>query len=136
VQTPGALERWWQKATHWSDMVMGPEISVCRSGDSHPEMSGCGLYMLFGADEGLEYVGKAQDLAVRMAQHWYAGKYGREPRYALYACMQLPPYAVHDVEVAHIYALEPPRNLLYERVRWKYHEAMVGLIRETWGPKQ
>lgn len=41
-----------------------------------------------------------------------------------------------DVEVAHIYALRPPQNRLYETPRWKQHDAMVALIQESWRPNK
>lgn len=134
----GVLDRWWQAAppSHWEHMVLPPEIEVCGRSDDHPQKDGCGIYALFGEDDGLQYIGKASDLSARMLQHWYGSRNRREAWYSQYACLQLPPHAVHDVEVAHIHALEPPCNRLYEIVRWDRHHDMVKLIQETWGPKR
>lgn len=119
-----------------AELVMGPDVEACAANAIHPEKSGPGIYMLFGKDDDLQYIGKSMDLSSRIDQHWYAGRYGRAPRFASYACMRLPRYAVRDVEVAHIYALEPPRNALYEGIRWEQHDAMVKHIQEIWGPKR
>ena len=134
--TPGQLHSWWQSSTDWRHMMMTPDVEPVPANTPHPADNGCGIYMLFGADDGLDYVGKAIDLAQRVGQHWLDGRYGRKPKFASYAWLHLPPHAVHDIEVAHIYALEPPRNLLYEPPRWEQHDAMVAAIRELWGPKQ
>lgn len=125
----------WNESTDWRHMLMTPEIETCPASAAYPTDNGCGIYMLFGADDGLDCVGKAIDLAQRVGQHWLDGRYGRAPRFASYAWLHLPAYAMRDV-VAHIAALEPPRNVLYEPPTWKQHDAMVAAIRELWGPKQ
>lgn len=136
VMTLPVRHAWWQECTAWQHMVLDPEIDAYVSGDRHPADEGCGIYMLFDAGDGLRYVGKAGDLQMRIQSHWLSARAGREPKFASYACLQLPEYAVRDVEVAHIYALRPPQNRLYETPRWKQHDAMVALIQESWRPNK
>lgn len=123
---------WWQECAARPGMVLDPDIDAYVSGDRHPADDGCGIYMLFDTGDGLRYVGKAGDLQMRIQSHWLSARAGREPKFASYACLQLPEYAVRDVEVAHIYALRPSQNRLYEAPKWKQHDAMVALIRAAW----
>lgn len=90
-----------------------------------------GIYGLFDADK-LIYVGKARSLVSRLQQHQTAMKYGRGQDFTAYACMVVPEEEMGRIEIAHIYALRPPNNRLYEPVRWAGHDALVGQIKEAW----
>jgi hypothetical protein len=136
---PHALHDWWQKAQreHWAHMVMHPDrIQSFRALDTHEAPPEPGIYMLFGADGGLDYVGKSKEISKRLREHLMGMVDGRRPPYSRFAWLQLPSYAYHDIEVAHIYAMEPPHNQLYEPPRWGRHKELVGLVQEAWGYKE
>lgn len=133
--TPAAQYAWWQSApkSWWEHMVLTPDTLAVHWRERHPHMNGSGIYMLAGRDGGLDYIGKSKDLYQRINQHCLGAQYGREPQYHSYACIELPEHAYHDVEVAHIYALEPPNNRKYDLTGWPAHAEMVKHIKEIWG---
>lgn len=130
------LNRWWQAPGHWYSMVIGPDCEVYGAEDSPDAASADGIYMLFDQDGGLLYVGKSTDINTRICAHYWKSRFGAGIPFTQFTFMALPQYAVRDVEVAHIYALEPPFNNLYEHIRWHQHDAMVSHVRTIWGPKQ
>jgi hypothetical protein len=132
---PHAIHRWWNEAPRdqWEHMILHPDnIQSFRALDTHEAPIESGIYMLFGADGGLDYVGKAKNINKRLREHLMGMVDGRRPPYSRFAWMELPRYAYHDIEVAHIYAMEPPQNRLYEPIRWARHKELVGLIQKAW----
>lgn len=136
VQPPHVRHQWWQSTNHWLSMVIDPGCHVFAAGDSPPEASADGIYMLFGIADDLLYVGKSNDINARVFAHYRSRKSRGGIPFANFAFLPLPAYAVADIEVAHIYALEPPHNKLFERIRWEQHEAMIKHIQTVWGPKK
>lgn len=137
AMTPGAQWRWWQRAPrdHWERMVITPDTPAVHWKARHPNASGPGIYLLAGADGGIDYIGKSKDLAQRIDQHCLGMQYGREPAYHSYSCIQLPIWAYHDIEAAHISALEPPNNKLNRGGSWPFHDELIKVIHEAWGYK-
>lgn len=132
---PKCQVRGWMEATalEWGGWMLRPgcQLHARNDFDAMPDESG--IYALSMADGGIVYVGKAKSLHTRLCQHFTASRFGRAAWFDKFAHIVVPEYAVRDVEVAHIYAMEPERNNLYERVRWPQHEAMVAAIRAVWG---
>lgn len=93
-----------------------------------------GIYMLCAADDTMVYIGRAGNLHRRVRQHWDAKRFRGGMHFTYFTFLPVPAVALHDVEVAHIYALEPPANRLYEPIRWPGHAAMVAAIVEAWSP--
>lgn len=130
------LHKWWQSAGHWMSMVLDPSCSVYAAEDTPQEASAPGIYMLFGPADELLYVGKSNDINTRICSHYRLRRSRGGIPFAQFAFLPLPAYAVRDIEVAHIYALEPPHNKLFERISWQQHDAMIQHIQTVWGPKQ
>lgn len=126
------LHQWWQTTSHWKNMVMGPDSDAYYPTDPPGEAYGAGIYMLFSANEGLLYVGKAGDIANRILAHYRKRRYGEGIPFAHFAFLPVPDYALSDVEIAHIYALKPPYNKLFERCQWAQHGEMVSRIQTAW----
>lgn len=132
---PHVLHKWWNAAPReeWKHMILHPgNIKSYPALDTHEAPQECGIYMLFGSDYGLDYIGKSKDINKRLREHLMGMVDGRRPAYGRFAWMQLPAHAYHDIEVAHIYAMKPPQNRLYEPPRWKRHAELVELISQAW----
>ena len=132
---PWVQRKWWNEAPrdHWEHMIMHPgNIQSVRTRDVGLAPLDAGIYMLFGFDGGLDYIGKAKNINKRVFEHMRRADAGQRPAFGRFAWMELPDHAYHDIEVAHIYAMEPPQNLLYEPIRWKPHHELVALIQEAW----
>jgi hypothetical protein len=122
-QTSGPLQ--------WGGMILRPGVRLpLREIGAAPW--DCGIYALFADDGGLFYVGRAKYLSQRLLQHHRNAMYRRGPRFATFRFLEVPLCATRDVEVAHIYAMEPEGNRLYEPVQWDQHGAMVAAIRKAW----
>jgi len=95
---------------------------------------GPGIYALFNKVDQLIYIGKSHMLAQRLNFHFTAARFGRGMAYASFACLPLSTATYSDVEIAHIHALQPPLNRLYETPKWPGHAAMVVEIQKEWEP--
>lgn len=127
------LARWQKLPTaHLRNLVLPQDHDACRAAEHHSESNGAGIYALFDSLDRLMYIGMSLNLSARLHSHWQAARYGREPRYAMYSCMTLPAYAARDVEIAHIHALQPDWNRLYELPRWNRHKAMMATVLDEW----
>lgn len=99
--------------------------------DDHPSAS-YGVYALFDKDDGLLYIGKTLSLNLRINSHHWA----RVHDFAFYSAIEVPVDQMKQIEIAHIYALRPPGNKLYERISTEdnpNHGEMVTSIRAAWG---
>ena len=115
------------KIPEWRDYLLLPDAIQIERGESHPT-AGSGIYALFGREGILLYIGKTLSLNQRMNQHFWA----RVIPFKTYAAIEVHDDFVADLEVAHIYALKPPCNSLYERVRTDNHDDMVAAITAAW----
>lgn len=132
---PHVLHQWWNEAprAHWEHMIMHPGNIISVSAYDLTEAPlDAGIYMLFGTDGGLDYIGKAKNIYKRVKEHLLGAEAGRRPWFGRFAWMELPDHAYHDIEVAHIYAMKPPQNILYEAPRWARHRELVALIDKAW----
>ena len=94
-----------------------------------------GIYILFDGDGYLNYVGQSVGVGYRNLQHhWSVGTKQRRP-FTEYAALEVPDLLRLNLEIAHIYALEPPENGM-PRVQWDRHDEAVKLIKEAWGIEQ
>lgn len=123
-----------RRLAEWRHYVIGPDCEVTPANKYHPTIH-CGIYVLFGKDDGLLYVGKSYGIGYRVVQHFWASQRGQRAPFASYACMEVPAWLMGDIETAHIHALDPPENKHLPRPDWTYHDDAVTLIRELWGEK-
>jgi hypothetical protein len=128
------MRRAWQSATplEWGGMLLRPGRKRYPRDGTHEADAMPGIYSLSMADGGIVYVGKSSNLSSRLNDHFYASRMGRAEWFDFFTFMYLPDFAVRDVEVAHIHAMRPERNALYEPVRWAGHPAMVTALRTIW----
>jgi len=115
----------------WSPYILRPEGQALPRSQVGCATEMSGLYGLW-LDGGLIYVGKAINLAARLCNHAAAVRFGREHPFDAFTALEVPEYALRDVEVAHIHALEPGLNRQYERPSWVGHDSMVAEIRRIW----
>lgn len=116
------------KQAVWDDLILMPNAELVKQPNQHPSVKG-GIYALFDKDDGLLYIGKAINLNLRINGHSYANKLG----FLYYSAIDVPTDLMKDVEIAHIYALNPPGNILYERANNQAHDEFVEKIRKAWG---
>lgn len=112
----------------WNDFILMPNAELVKQPNLHPSVKG-GIYALFDKDDCLIYIGKALNLNLRINNHSYVKKHN----FLYYSAIDVPTDLMKDIEIAHIYALMPPGNGLYERVTSPDHDAMVTEIRKVWG---
>jgi len=113
--------------SNWKSLVARPSLpAVMYEHNAGP--SGTGMYLLWGADDSLLYVGLASDIAARLVSHTRAG---RIP-FTMVSHMLMPRIICTHVEAAHIDALRPPYNRKLELARWDGHLMMVLRIRRAW----
>jgi hypothetical protein len=131
-----ALMRSWKRAPDpltWGGMLMRPGKPILTVRDllfSSAVPCASGIYALRAADGAVIYIGRAVDLNRRLRRHYRATN--GTPGLAVFSFHLVPEYALYDVEVAHIYGMQPENNALYEPVRWEGHDAMVAAVRAAW----
>lgn len=94
---------------------------------------GGGIYALFGEDEALLYIGKSLHIHNRVIQHFHAATRSERKKFKYWSAVDVPTDLMDMVEIAHIWALEPPENAL-PRHSHPQHDALVKLIQEEWKP--
>jgi predicted GIY-YIG superfamily endonuclease len=124
------LQRAWQNATplDWGGMILRPDsetYAINARTTAH-----MGIYVLTEADGHILYVGLSNNIPMRIMAHW---KKGAIP-FARYAFQPVPEYAIEEVEMAHIHALEPEYNISYQGrgTGWPQRDEMVKAIRMLW----
>jgi hypothetical protein len=130
------LERFaWNVApmARWQQLIL-PGDSIAYDRHAHCPFDGSGIYALFNEVDQLLYIGKSHCVHQRLNSHYTAARFGRGPDYASFACLPLSIATYSDVEIAHIHALRPPLNVLYEPPKWPGHAAMVTAIQKEWEP--
>lgn len=115
----------------WERFVLTPDIEAHAARAPCP-VPGHGIYALFAPDDRLLYIGKSCHVGERLHQHRTAARYRGGLRFEFFACMAVPEAGCAFVEIAHIHALAPPANRLYEPPSWKGHRAMVSEILTAW----
>lgn len=131
---PAAQARVWREAAplEWGGMLLRPGRRRYSRHTLSDVPIESGIYALATADGDVVYVGKAISLHQRLSQHYQRVRFGQEAPFDIFAILCIPQYALGDVEVAHIHALQPERNRLYEPSRWPGHGAMVAALRGIW----
>jgi hypothetical protein len=129
------LRKDWQAAgpLEWGGMMLRPGMTLARCDKTSEAPSRDGLYALFDHEGHMLYVGRAKTLNKRLRDHYFAVRAGREQPYASFCWITVPEFALPDVEIAHILALEPERNRLHTPAGWGGHAAMVKALQEAWG---
>lgn len=119
------------------ELVFCPsEDDVVPANAKLPE-GGTGIYMLFSGDGQLQYTGKSLCMHERIYQHWLGMRYRKSQlKFSLVATRHVRLDLLSHVEIAHIYALRPPRNVLYEKPTWEHHEKLVTAISQKWSAPQ
>lgn len=115
----------------WKSCVLVNGLPLIQVGDcSRPSI--CGIYALFTKNAGLLYIGKSVDIQGRITAHTY----GRKHRFTQYCEVEVPPEYLGQMEIAHIEALMPPGNGLFE-TRWPDtrldRKEIVQYVRDAWG---
>lgn len=126
--------REWREATplEWGSMLLRPgRRRYTRSTLAEVPEAG-GIYALADDEGQVVYIGKAKNLPQRLAQHYQCARFGHERAFAMFGVQCVPEYAIGAVEVAHIHALQPERNRLYENASWPGHAMMVAALRQIW----
>lgn len=119
------------------ELVFFPTEDDAVPANSKLRHGGIGIYMLFTDDGRLQYVGKSICMHERITQHWLAMRYRRSPlRFSRVTTCPVREELLSFVEVAHIYALRPPKNTLYEVPIWPYHQALVDAVARKWSELQ
>jgi hypothetical protein len=129
-----ALVRWTKRPTplDWGGMLLRPGMRGFNPRDISLAGAMPGIYLLGDADDRMLYIGKAGCLNMRLRQHRDAARFRGGLHFDFFCCLSVPAWAVRDVEIAHIHALEPPANRLYEPAYWRGHVAMVSALRAIW----
>jgi len=93
-----------------------------------------GIYALWSAGDVLLYIGLSDCISRRLLAHWRSRRFrhGRIIPWLYATLMPVPEMMRKAVEVAHIHALTPPYNRLYEPKQWGGHDAHVEAIRARW----
>jgi hypothetical protein len=124
------LRRKFQAATplDWGGMILRPG-SKCYSVNARTDAH-MGIYALTASDGHLLYIGQSVNIPMRIMAHW---KKGAIP-FAGYAFQPVPDYAIDEVEMAHIHALEPECNDRYagRGAGWDGRKHMIAAIRQLW----
>lgn len=123
-----ANEDRWRRLMLLPDLEQYDRITKC-------PFVGAGIYALFADGGRLLYIGKSNSVRKRLSGHYKEWAYRSGPEFDRYSCLSVPDVAYSDVEIAHIYALAPPLNKLYEPPAWPGHESMVLAIKHEWGRK-
>ena len=127
------LRRWPYAAdetlTSW---VLGPDAECLERMDCNRAPNDSGIYMLFANDDELLYIGKTIGIQYRLAQHFWAMKYRSGRKFSRFTWRTVPAFAIGAVEIAHISALKPRGNILYESSDWPCHGQMVLLVNKAW----
>ena len=121
-----------QRRAIWTPYVIKPEIEFFHVDENESRPSEEGVYFLCSADGFVLYVGKSTGTRYRITQHYWAMQRGTQVKFSLCAVLPVPGDILRDVEVAHIHALRPPGNNLFERSRCDWHDDMVQAIRQAW----
>ena len=116
----------------WTPYVITPDIEFFHVDKNNDRESEEGVYFLCSQDGLVLYVGKSTGTRYRITQHHWAMERGAQVKFALCAVLPVPLDILRDVEVAHIHALRPPGNNLFERSRCAWHGDMVQAIRKAW----
>ncbi|MEJ7932533.1 GIY-YIG nuclease family protein [Ramlibacter sp. AN1015] len=116
-------------------LLLRPDAQVYPAGKYPPSGEACGIYMLFGEDGGLLYVGKSVGVGYRNVQHYWAMKRGARSPFVEYAFVPVQERLLAAVESAYIHALEPPENKAMPPDGWRHHRELVAMIQGAWGPK-
>jgi hypothetical protein len=124
------LRRGWQSAgaLEWGGMIMHPGTKAYSIHYLEKVPQEAGIYMLCEADGRMIYVGQSKCLHQRLHHHY---RYGKLP-FHLFGYRLVPEHAVKDVEIAHIRALKPEANRLYEACHWPAVDAMTAAIKGIW----
>jgi hypothetical protein len=118
-------------------LLILPTAKVLQPGDV-PEGLGYpvgGVYALFDENGALNYIGQSCNIAARIIQHRNAARRGERWPFVEYAYVEICSLMIDEVEMAHIYALEPPENAAYGIVRWEHHAEAIKILRAAWGVK-
>jgi hypothetical protein len=116
----------------WGAFLLRPGRRKWVPGDLASLPMRSGIYALCMADGGIVYIGRSRTLHERLKSHFYNVRGGRSLRYDCFTFVQVPEHALEAVEIAHIHALEPERNTLFEPPEWSGHDAMVDSLRAIW----
>jgi hypothetical protein len=119
--------RGWEGA-NWQDYILDPNDGDDRY-DWREVDDVSGIYALWSEIGELLYVGMATNIQSRALAHWRKGTIPFESL----TLSAVPVIAMWEVEVAHIQALRPPFNRLFEQSHWIGHPIMVDAIRLAWG---
>lgn len=122
---------WWCRymAAEWRRYLVGADQPVTAyPGDDLPRE---GVYFLWTADWGLEYIGISSGIEYRLLQHTRAGRV-----FKYVGVIEIEDaWAREVVETAYIEALAPAGNGRRGYARFSKHEEMVAAIRELWAPQ-
>ena len=115
----------------WTDdHIIQPDSLLIQGSKVHPTLGDAyAIYALFDIDDELLYVGQTCNLINRIRSHYSNQKCG----FVYYSAIGVPADLLNAVELAHIYALEPPGNVRYGRIDNLLHGSMVEKIRKAWG---
>lgn len=116
----------------WTPYILKPDIEFFHVDENNDRESHEGIYGLFDHTGFLLYIGKSMGTRYRITQHHWARDRGAQAYFTYCAVMPVPAIIMGDIEVAHIHALRPVANNLFERVRCDWHDDMVKAIREIW----
>lgn len=111
----------------WKDYVHTAEWLELVERSADVPMS-AGVYFLWDADGGLQYVGASCHVQNRVAQHIWA----RRIPFRYYSVIEADADIAALVEMVYICALRPVYNRTFGPVRWSGHERMARLIRRLW----
>lgn len=116
-----------------AELVFCPsEDDVVPTNAKLPE-GGTGMYMLFSDAGRLEYIGKSICMHERIYQHWLGMKFRKTGlHFSQVATIPVSKDLLAHVEIAHIHALRPPKNVLYETPTWAHHGELVLAVNKKW----
>lgn len=121
----------------FEQFILRPDLEVIPASETPPDtVDWCGVYMLFGEDDGLYYIGRSDWVVRRIAHHASLARSGKRRKFAHYGFMPTPWEIAGGIEAAHIQALEPPDNRHVPPGKLPHHDKLVKLIRDAWGEKK
>jgi hypothetical protein len=133
LEQPGDLLRWECGSEPFCfTWVLSPDAPHMLIDDINYAPTVSGVYALSDEDGMLLYIGKSLSIQTRMAQHYWAMTLRHGKRFARFSWLEVPPFALQGVEVAHIHALLPPLNILLESPVWAGHKALTQRVSDVW----